>query len=48
VPPWPKVIDPTFGLNQPENYPALAPQNALQLASGMGGVVVMNHFRAVP
>jgi 3-oxoacyl-[acyl-carrier-protein] synthase II len=48
VPPWPDAIDPAFGLTQPERSQGMAPQNALQLAAGMGGVVVMNHFKAVP
>jgi 3-oxoacyl-[acyl-carrier-protein] synthase II len=44
VPPWPAEIDPALGLpRQPAGGPPI-PERALQLASGMGGVVVMNLF----
>lgn len=47
VPPWPASIDPTLGLPlQPPAAPP-KPQCALQLASGMGGVVVMHLFSRV-
>ncbi|MCP9809451.1 hypothetical protein KBY58_08390 [Cyanobium sp. HWJ4-Hawea] len=47
VPPWPAPLDPDLGLPiQPPGSPP-TPHCALQLASGMGGVVVMNLFKRV-
>lgn len=42
LPPWPNQIDPTLGLPVTPPSAPVAPHRVLQLASGMGGVVVMN------
>jgi len=42
VPPWPDDIDPCLDWPSHPPRPAPAPRLALQLSSGMGGVVVMN------
>lgn len=42
LPPWPAEIDPALGLPLTPPSSPEPPQRALQLASGMGGVVVMN------
>jgi len=42
LPPWPTDLDPDLGLPERPPLPVPVPRNALQLASGMGGVVVMN------
>ena len=44
VPPWPAALDPSLGLPLTPAAPPPTPKNALQLAAGMGGVVVMNLF----
>lgn len=45
LPPWPAPLDPALGLPVRPPLSPRPPRSALQLASGMGGVVVMNLLR---
>lgn len=47
LPAWPAPLDPALGLPERPPRPACPPRSALQLASGMGGVVVMNLLQGV-
>lgn len=47
VPPWPTNLDPVLAAALPVPATVPKPRLALQLASGMGGVAVMNLLAAV-
>lgn len=47
VPPWPSDIDPTLKIGDRKMSEQPSPEYALQIAQGMGGVVVMNLFAAI-
>jgi 3-oxoacyl-(acyl-carrier-protein) synthase len=47
VPPWPDNVDPELAIDSPATQIPPRPNLALQIAQGMGGVVVVNAFGAV-